>query len=194
MLSKLAYYVVNLLQKHGAILDSEKALIMYGAEITLSTLGYILSTIIIAILLGKPVFALVFILFFMLERLFIGGYHSSTYLRCFLTTNAIFLTISLITIITPEKLTPFLSAGTTLISFPYMLVKAPVVNSKNPLSKRRLDRDKKIGRIILVLQACVILICPLFMPAKIKYFYFASVSYLVACILMIIVKVRPIHQ
>lgn len=194
MLNIIAQSFVEFLIKRGVVLDSEKAIIVYGVEIALSTLGYILSTTLTAILLSQPIFALLFIVFFMMERLFIGGYHSSTYFRCFVTTNAIFFSISMVTLTTPTGIMASLSTVIVIISFPYMFVRAPIVSPKNPLSKRRLDRDKKIGRIILVLQACVIILSSLLLPIEIKYIYFAGLSFFTAFILMLIPKLIQVEK
>lgn len=186
MLNKLAIQATDYLLMQNAIDESEKEIIIYGIEITLSTFGYIFSIIIISFLLNNPIFSLLFMAFFMTERLFIGGYHSSTYFHCFLITNMLFFLVSLIAIITPAWLSSYLLSAVVVVSWPYMFFKAPVINERNPLSKRRLEKNKYRGRRVITVQACVILFGIIFFPSLSHLFYFASLSYFAAFILLII--------
>lgn len=186
MLNKLAIQATDYLLMQNAIDESEKEIIIYGIEITLSTFGYIFSIIIVSLLLKNPIFGLLFMAFFMTERSFIGGYHSSTYFHCFLITNMLFFVVSLIAIITPAWIRPGLSATVIMVSCPYMFFKAPAINRRNPLSIRRLEKNKRRGRWVITVQACVILFGIIFFPSLSHLFYFASLSYFAAFILLII--------
>lgn len=186
MLNKLAIQATDYLLMQKAIDESEKETIIYGIEISLSTLGYLFSIILISFFLKNPIFSLLFLAFFMTERLFIGGYHSSTYFHCFLITNILFVVVSLITLITPAWIRPYLSVAVIMGSYPYIFFKAPVTNERNPLSKRRLEKNKRRGRWVITVQACLILFCIVFFPSVSLWFYFASLSYFAAFILLII--------
>lgn len=185
MLNKLAIQATDYLLLQKAIDEFEKETIIYGIEITLSTFGYFISIIIISFFLGNPIFSLLFMAFFMTERLFIGGYHSSTYFHCFLITNMLFFAVSLITLLTPAWLRAYLSVAAIVGACPYIFFKAPVTSERNPLSKRRLEKNKRYGRRVITVQACMILSGVVFFPSLSLLFYFAALSYFAAFILLI---------
>ncbi|MDO5521983.1 MAG: accessory gene regulator B family protein [bacterium] len=59
--------------------------IRYGMELLLSTTCNLLLTILIAVILHIEVETMIYCLFFIPYRLFSGGAHASTHMRCFLT-------------------------------------------------------------------------------------------------------------
>lgn len=93
---------------------------------------------------------LVFLSIFAPLRLFTGGYHASSYGRCFIISNLSFLLVLIIGDIIWEKLSFW--GWMFLLSFLcyYIITNAPVVNSNQPISKSKQRQNKKNARLILI--------------------------------------------
>ena len=91
MLNKSANCLVGLLEKFYDLSEEERPVYVYGFELLLSTLSSMITICSVSIIIGKPGYAIFFMLFFFSLRLFTGGYHAKTYLICFITTNSLFI-------------------------------------------------------------------------------------------------------
>ena len=104
----------------------------------------------ISCLLSSLASGLVFISVFVPLRLFTGGYHATTYSKCFVISNFIYLFTLFVKYIAWEK-TPMELWGCLLfIMCCYIIKNAPVINSAQPMNETRQKRSKKITKYILI--------------------------------------------
>ena len=129
----------------------------YGFELLYSTIFIVSTIIIIGFVFRTPITSFIFLLYFYPIRLYSGGFHCSTYLRCYLCTNCIFIMVLLLINILPNSICSFLCIFLPILSTIYLLLKAPVINKNQPLSKIQLKRTKKKMTIILIIECFIIL-------------------------------------
>lgn len=148
MLNKCAVLCTDWLGRHCSISEEERPIYVYGFELSISTLSSLTSILIFSFIIGHISYALFFLLFFFSLRLFCGGYHASTYARCFLITNSIFLSTAVLTEIIIKlkliKLMPILFAVSAIIIFIF----SPVRNENHPCSEKTFLKNKRISRCL----------------------------------------------
>lgn len=83
--------IINEMIKKNIISYSEKDTYYYGMFVMLFNLLILVTIIFIGSMFGKVKETILFLLFFIPLRLYLGGYHCKTPLRCFLLTNTLFM-------------------------------------------------------------------------------------------------------
>lgn len=116
MIEKLSTSITNFFIDQDIIDPAEEAVYKYGTEVTISTLlGYflIIST---GIVLGRFFDSLLFLACFVSIRLFAGGYHADTYVKCNSTFVGVFLFYSLAQRIIPDETELYICIPLLIIS------------------------------------------------------------------------------
>lgn len=148
MLNRCAVYCTEWLGRHCPISEEEKPIYIYGFELSISTLSSLASILLFSLIIGHISYALFFLLFFFTMRLFCGGYHASTYARCFIITNSIFLsTVALTEIVIKLNLItlmPILFGVSAVIVFIF----SPIKNENHPCSEKTFLKNRKISRFL----------------------------------------------
>ncbi len=147
MIHRLSEIITDFLISREVIEQEEADIYVYGYETLIS--GVIDFALVIAIgcLTGLPLNALVFFAMFVTVRLYSGGYHAETYVKCKLTMVLLLLAVLGISMI---KLP--LSAVCLLLLVLLITVwfHAPVENANKPLDALE---KKKYRRISVILSA-----------------------------------------
>lgn len=158
MINQLAIKYTNYLLDRLLIKESESEIYQYGIEILLSSIYTLISFFMLAILFFKLIDGIFFILFFIPIRLFSGGYHAESYLKCYLVTMLVFITTLLMSSILaiPLLIIQILSC----ISSIYIFIHSPFENKNHPLSKRRLKKNQHRARLLSFIQlSSVFILC-----------------------------------
>ncbi len=145
MLQQCAECIVGYLYGRSELDPSKKAIYQYGAELTLSTAGAVVSILLLATLLGNILWGILFLAVFISFRLPGGGYHASTYRNCFILTNSVFLAsfaISFVLLHAPSVTRNIL----LLTSCIAIWVLAPIPNPRHPVSERTFRKNRIIVR------------------------------------------------
>lgn len=155
MLNKCAVILTNHLGKHITISDTEKEIYIYGFELFLSTLLSMISITCISLICKSLLYAVLFVLFFYSLRLFCGGYHANTYVRCFIITNLIFISTiiftKLILLVNLKWIMPILVIISCVIIYYY----SPIQNENHSYSKTKYIKFKNISRILSLVYAVI---------------------------------------
>lgn len=91
MLKKLSLKSTNILIKKEIIKSTQKDIYIYGFSLFYSTIITGFSIIFIGFLFNTFTFGLIFIGYFVLPRFLVGGYHATSYCKCFIISNFIFI-------------------------------------------------------------------------------------------------------
>lgn len=149
MLHTLAEQLTDCLYRHCSLDQSKRPILIYGTELGLSTLMSISSIILLSLLFQAPYSSFSFLGIFFFLRLFAGGYHAPTYLKCFILTNVVYLlTYALayfVIFFNVSFLLPLIATMSGIIIF----LLAPIKSKKHPLSEKRYKRNKTIARIMV---------------------------------------------
>lgn len=127
----------------------EEEVYVYGFELILSTLTGLASILILTVVFSEPMVGFLFIVVFVPLRIFTGGYHASTYGRCFIISNVSYVTLLVLKHLTWSH-TPIMAWYCLLLaSCYYILARAPVINPLQPVNEYKKRRSKKIVKYIL---------------------------------------------
>ena len=158
MLQAVSSYLANQLYIHCRLDASKKEVYQYGIQLSLSTLASACSVIMLSLLLGEAITSFAFLGIFFFLRLFAGGYHARTYMRCFLLTNAVYLTVFFASEIVRNtqlySLLPVIAITSCLI----ISVLAPVRNKNHPLSAGAYNRNRKIALCIVLIETSILIV------------------------------------
>lgn len=153
MLDKLCRKISNRFVAMGIIPEEDEALYLYGLQQGLTSLFYIILTILLGIFFGIVWHNILFLLFFMPIRIYGGGFHARTPKSCFFLSCAMILAISLILkyISLPAYLFAAIIAMTGILIF--ML--APVSDANKPFTAKERRHFKKKTRFFLFLELAI---------------------------------------
>lgn len=190
MLNKYAVLLTDSLCKHIKFSESEKEIYTYGFELLLSMISTMLLISIISLLFGKLIYTLVFIMFFFFPRLFCGGLHANTHLKCTLSTISIFIVTAFLSksMITTNN-TKIIITTFILISLFVILFFAPLNNANHPISEKTYRKNRKIC-IILTLIEVVLMVFLLFLTKYYDIVAFSGLSFSWVSLLIILEKIR----
>ena len=151
MLTKCATFLTNKLNNNINFSDEEKDICIYGFELLLSNLSTMFIMLIISIIFGNILYVLSFICVFFVPRLFCGGLHANSHLKCSIMTNTIFIsTIILSKLFVYMNLESAIVILSTLSLIPIIAL-CPVVNANHPISKKTYKKNKKISIAISII-------------------------------------------
>lgn len=127
----------------------EEDIYTYGFELIISTIGFFVSIVTISTILSDFVSGLVFLVTFVPLRLFTGGYHATTYSRCFILSNLTYLLVLSIKNLLWEYVVYPYWYCLLFVTYIFIIVKAPIKNLAQPINVYKKKRCKKITKIIL---------------------------------------------
>lgn len=125
------------------------AYVRYGLEVVITTIINVMLIMLLAILIHKPGYGLLFMAVFVPTRAFGGGYHSATRLRC----NMLILFCEMIVLLAPELLAQQrimeIMIWIEWVIYEWIVcIYAPVENHRKPLSLEIQKKNKKASRIL----------------------------------------------
>lgn len=188
MLKRLSIILTDFMCNKGAVEPARRAIFIYGFQLTLSTLCSLISICIISAIVKKPLSVLVFFIAFFWVRLFSGGFHARTYLRCFLLTNMVYLLIVLGAELLFRTSIPII-LGVQITAGIIVCLLTPIRHKNHPLSEAVYIRNQKVSRaLVIVLE----LLFPLttILVDDLTWIALFSASLMAVAILMIIPKIQ----
>lgn len=93
MLNNIATKISSIIIQKCRLSSDLIKIYTYGCELLISTGLGMMSVFLISCLLGRPLSGIIFLIVFVSLRLYCGGLHASTYLRCFILSNLVFLSV-----------------------------------------------------------------------------------------------------
>lgn len=158
MLATIAARLTDQLYFRCPLDPSKKAIYEYGIQLSLSTLASMCSIMVLGILLKNPASAFIFLGVFFFLRLFSGGYHATTYARCFLLTNSGYLAVVgasyWIVHFQLYHLLPVIVVASCVV----VIVLSPVRNKHHPLSENTYRKNRKIAVVLAAVECLLFLI------------------------------------
>lgn len=189
MLHICAVSFTRLLYKHCNLPVDRRAIYIYGVELFFSTAFAAISILMISFGVGKITSGILFILIFVSLRVFVGGFHASTYRNCFLLTNSVFIaTLVGTTLLEKCKLPILILSLIPSIGTVWML--APISNIHHPLSEEAAQNNKIVGRTLVGVESLISLSIDLFMGRMdFAILPITSASIAAVAVMMIISKI-----
>lgn len=155
VMKKLINSISNTLAANGTISKNNIDICSYGLELFITSVFEIVAILIISIIIGNFLETVVFLAGFLPIRIYSGGYHADTRIRCFLILVIVYILFSiLIYYVIMNKYIILLQMICTLSA---IFILSPL-HHKN---KNRNDQEWQIFRkisIVLSLLECIIII------------------------------------
>ena len=98
--TKIAHFFI----KNKVISTNDKAIYKYGIEIILSILFSFFTTFLISLLIKKISYFVIFYIFFISLRIYSGGFHTSSYESCLITTNIVYILCIILTYVIRQQI------------------------------------------------------------------------------------------
>lgn len=95
MINYISAKSASILLRHRLIENTELNIYVYGFSLFYSTLITASVILFISLLFYTLLHGIIFICFFAIPRFFLGGYHASSFGKCFLISNLVFLLLSI---------------------------------------------------------------------------------------------------
>lgn len=158
----------------------------YGFELTLSTLLTSSAILLIACLLDSFFFGLLYFAISIPLRMTAGGYHASTYGKCFVISNVTYFAVSFLARLLARLMLPYPVWLVLLFGcIFYILANCPVKNPHHPVS----DSVLKKNRRITILFSCFLCFLMVFLYFILQYSY--MLNFIVITVLSIAVLILP---
>jgi len=179
MIDSLSRNLTQILVNKNIIDFDDIDVYIYGFQLFLATVFKGIGLLIIGFTLGYVKEIIVFVAAFSTLRIYAGGYHSPSYLNCFIMTVIFALT----SVIGAEMLTYinhfYITLGFLIIATILVLIYAPVDNDNKPLTENEYKRYRKISIIIIFLQVILIIGLYTFKKDLIYYCNIAAIAILI---------------
>ena len=151
MLKSLSYKLTTYIESNSDIKSSEDLeKINYSLQAILNETFKIIVLTMLFLLLGKINYLFFSMIILFSIRIFSGGYHANTTMKCLLWTTLFFLITSLLGPILP-KLDIFTYYAVSLLCIIIVYFKAPCQNSKRPIKNKKRRWYFKISSTFFVI-------------------------------------------
>lgn len=157
MLTFVSKKCTNLLIKKEVISLKDFALYQYGFEITISSFLVLASILLLSYLFFSPLDGIIFLVFFSPIRMYSGGYHASTYIKCYFCSIFLFLLV-VIGSYALGALTLIPVIIISVLSGSYIFFTAPYAHPNNPLTRKKEEKNRKKSRFMVFLDILLIFI------------------------------------
>lgn len=165
MFARFSNMVTNLFIMMSVIQEEDKELYQYGVEQICSIVLNIMTTVIIGVLYGMISEILIFMFAYIPLRIYAGGFHAKTSLRCYLCSVAI--TIIALSVMKFVKIPYFICIIAAAVSSIVILSAAPIEDKNKPLDSVEKTVFKK--RTVFIWLAEIILLL-IFLILKLDLF------------------------
>lgn len=164
MLHRISQIITNFLISKGIIEKDEAEIYVYGYETLLSGIIDLLITIALGLIFKRLLASIIYFTMFVSVRMYVGGYHADSYLKC--KSLFIFITIAILSV----SYIKFPLYGEILILFLFLITVyflCPIENPNKPIRKTEKRKYHIIGLVYSVFWS---------ISAVIIYFYIPYIS------------------
>nr|WP_312580178.1 accessory gene regulator B family protein [Sedimentibacter sp.] len=149
MIKYLSDNITDFFYSNNIIQEEDKEIYVYGLQLIISTIIGITLILVVGLILNRLFYSIIFLISFIPIRMYSGGYHASSYVKCNLTLISLYLVTMSAVIFIPSVYVMRISAIMAIITIYIILKYAPVDNENKRLTENRKKRNKKITVFIL---------------------------------------------
>ncbi len=151
-------FIANVLYESKIISEDEISIIRYGIEVFILSVFEVLSIIVISIFAGNFAETLLYFAAFIPLRVYAGGYHADTRIRCYIILVAVYVIFyAVIRFVPPHSYIMFLTAAIS-VAFSVIVIIAfsPIKNHAKKSGYSVRSKYRKISIILLLVQVVAI--------------------------------------
>lgn len=153
----IAYIAADQLQEMGIIRKDEIAIYRYGFDALFTALLQLVSIFCLAIVVGNFFETLLFFLAFIPLRIYAGGYHANTRLKCYLLSLTNYGLFSLALLLIPGDLYFMVILFGCIFSCVIVLKYAPIVHANRKVSDDSKKHYRKVSIAIGSIEVLLLL-------------------------------------
>lgn len=187
MIEYLADRIADYFVKEELILAEDRSIYKYGSEVSISTILGISLILLIGLISGQVFGSILFLLCFIPLRVYTGGYHADTYLKCNLSFCAVFIIYLVIKNNIPPHMEFFANIIFIAVSLITIFVLAPIENKHKPFHGKEKLRYRKISIIVSVILSVLSIVA---YAIDIKIYIAISLTMVSIAILMVVEKIK----
>ena len=192
-MQKLAQGTAERLVAQGIIREEDAPIYRYGLEAMYSSLLELLSILALAALIGNFWQTVLFFAAFIPLRLYAGGYHASTRLRCFLTSLVVYAAFTIMLEIVPAAWFVPLAFIGGAVSFLIVWLFAPVIHQNHRSGLKHQVRFRRISIRICVVEVSAIIVGQILWSES-ALFFVALLGLLAETLSILAVKSQSVKQ
>ena len=192
-MQRLAQGTAERLVAQGIIREEDVPIYRYGLEAMYSSLLELLSILALAALIGNFWQMVLFFAAFIPLRLYAGGYHASTRLRCFLTSLVVYAAFTIMLEIVPVAWFVPLAFIGGAVSFLIIWLFAPVIHQNHRSGLKHQVRFRRISIRICVVEVSAIIVGQILWSES-ALFFVALLGLLAETLSILAVKSQSVKQ
>lgn len=186
MIKYLSENITNYFYTNEIISKEEKEIYVYGLHLIFSSVIGIAIILALGVLLNNLVNTVLFLSAFISVRMYSGGYHANSYIKCNMTLITIYLITMAAVNFIPREIIGTSSAVLIALTIYIISKYAPVDNENKKLTKKQKVKNKRITLFLLSVFYILSLVLYSF---NIKFFYTIIITlFLIASLILIRIK------
>ena len=159
--------IADMLWTQGIIQEDDIDKCKYGIDLFISSFLEILSILVMAAVLGDFIETVLLFVFFIPLRIYAGGYHADTKLKCYLISFVMYGFSYTLANITPSEMFVLINVISTLFSLIIVLVKAPIIHINKSVNDIERRNYRKISIEICLVETTIILLLTIAVPQNV---------------------------
>jgi len=156
--------IANALWTQGIIQEEDIDTCRYGLDVFISSSLEIVSILIIAALVGNLFEAVLLFVAFIPLRVYAGGYHADTRLKCYVISLGVYGLLTLLTLMISKEVYATVNIILTLTALVTVLTSAPVIHKNKSVSEVERKHYRKFSITICLIESIIILILTVILP------------------------------
>lgn len=156
--------IANTLWTQGIIQEEDIDTCRYGLDVFISSALEIASILIIAAFVGNFFQAVLLFTAFIPLRIYAGGYHADTRVKCYLISVGVYVFLTLFTSVISPKVYATVSIILTLTALVTVLTSAPVIHKNKSVCEIERKYYRKLSISICLIESIIILILTVVLP------------------------------
>ena len=163
--------IADMLWTQGIIQEDDIDKCKYGIDIFISSFLEIISILVIAAILGNFIETVLLFVFFIPLRIYAGGYHADTKLKCYFISLVMYGFSYTLANITPSGMFVLINVIGTLFSLIMVLIMAPIIHINKNVNDIERRNYRKISIEICLVETTIILLLTMTIPKNIIVTY-----------------------
>lgn len=163
-MKKILDSITNTLYENEAIKKEDIDVCRYGLDVFLSSVLEVLSIFLISLFVHNFLETVLFFTAFIPLRIFAGGYHADTKLRCYFVSLGVYAVFSIITFCTMPESYQVVSLISIVISEIVVLAFAPVIHKNKSINAIEKNFYRKCSICVCFSEAIITLLLSVIFP------------------------------
>ena len=185
----ISQYISVTLSEVGIIQKNEVDICKYGIDYFIISVLEILSILVLSLFVGNFVNTLIYFIAFTPLRIYAGGYHADTKIRCYIILLAVYALFTIITDFFPNSYYMPIQFCSIILTIGVILKFSPVVQNHKNFNDIEIDFYKKVSIKIMMVESLIVS-CGIFFIPHNKYILSFSLGELTVSLSMLAAVIK----